>query len=956
MEFYYDYWLVALSFLLAVLAAYTALSLAARLPHLGTERIGLWLGGGAFTMGIGIWAMHFVGMLAFHLPIPLAYDLPITLLSMGFAIVASAFALYLIRHGIARLRVLLGSAALMGSGIAAMHYTGMAALRMSPAIHYDPPVVVLSLLIAYGASLYALKLAFHQRDDDTPLLFSAKQLYSALVMGSAIAGMHYVAMEATAFAPGSVCLASPKGIDNHLMALIISSITLLLMFVTMLVVNFDQKLARQNAQLVKELREHNLRLDLEARQLAESMVENVRESNKRDRLLATVVEQSSEAIITTDLNGRITSWNPAAETMFGYPAREAIGMPVARLGSDNVAEGPADSCEDEISGKFLHRTTRDGSTIFVTISTTPLLDTFGEESGEIQVIHDVTREKSDHDQLLLWSLVYKHSGEAIIITDNNNRILSVNRSFNQITGYSDSEVIGQNPRLLASGLHGPEFYRDMWQELTKNGFWKGEIWNRRKDGTTYPEWITITTLRDAQGKICNFIAIFSDASTYKEKEARIQFLAHHDALTGLPNRVLLQDRLEQAISKAVREKQRIAVLFIDLDRFKVINDTLGHHVGDLLLKEIARRLGFTVRASDTICRQGGDEFIIILPEIASVSAVAHIAGKLLENISREFQIDAERLQITPSIGISLYPDDATDIDTLIRNADAAMYHAKAQGRANYQFFTESLNAQLTERLELERNLATAIERNQLELHFQPQFLLPEGRIIGAEALLRWRHPDKGYISPELFIPVAEESGLIDQIGLWVLKRLLERVNEWHDDPLFAELVFAANVSARQLASRGFIEAVESLLAQISHPPERIELELTETAVMSDIQRSITHLGELKRLGVNLAIDDFGTGYSSLNYLKRLPIDRLKIDRSFITGIPTDPHDITITRAIITMAQTLGLQVIAEGVETADQASFLVAHGCNEMQGFHLAHPLNEEDFADFVRSCSLQTV
>lgn len=939
MSFFYEPWLVALSCVLAVLASYTALSLAARVPHVEQAKAWWWLGGGAIGMGIGIWAMHFVGMLAFHLPIPVAYDIPMTIASVMMAITASGFALYLIRHGIQRWRSLFSSALLMGSGIAAMHYTGMAALRMSPAIQYDPATVALSLLIAFGASLFALKLAFHHQEAE-PTLFSAKQALSALLMGAAIAGMHYVGMGAAHFAPDSVCLAAPKGLDDDVMAVIVASLTLLLLLATMLLLNYDVHRARQNAVLVQELKGLNRQLRSEAVKMAEALTENLRENAQRDRLLAAIVEQSGEAIITIDTQQRITSWNNAAERMLGYLFSEVEGNTL-----DVLELQPVTTMQEG----YYRCQTRSGNTLFMLKGTSPLLDENGQCIGEIVMLHDVTQERQDREQLLLWSLVYRHSGEAIVISDAHNRILSVNDSFTRITGYSAAEAVGANPNLLASGRHSPEFYHKMWQNLQRDGQWKGEIWNRRKDGTIYPEWLTITTLRDDHNEPCYYIAIFSDATSYKEKEARIHFLAHHDALTGLPNRTLLQDRLEQAVGKARRDCTKIAILFIDLDRFKVINDTLGHQVGDLLLKEVARRLNASVRDSDTVCRQGGDEFIIVLPEFEELSDVAHVAQKILENISRDFLLEGERLKVTPSIGISIYPDDGERIDVLIKNADTAMYHAKESGRANFQFFTERLNTVLTQRLELERDLASALDKGELQLYYQPQFDLHSGKMLGAEGLLRWQHPQRGYVPPDQFIPIAEEAGLINRIGLWVLDELLHQAEEWKGDRRFNGLIFSANVSARQLDDPGFVEAVEQLFQRHNYPPECIELEVTETAVMEDIHRSITTLSELKALGLHIAVDDFGTGYSSLNYLKRLPIDRLKIDRSFISDIPHDKSDETITRAIINLAHTLNLGVIAEGVETEEQARFLLQEQCHEVQGYLYSRPLSAAQFMEFVR-------
>ncbi len=947
MQSYYDIWLVSLSVVLAIFASFTALSLAAKIPHIKGPKARYWLLGGALSMGLGIWSMHFIGMLAFHLPIPLAYDLSITVASVLIAILVSGLALYLIRHGIRGAGQLLASAVLMGLGITSMHYTGMEALRMSPAIDYDLTLVALSFAIAVFASLFAINLTF-QRDDEQPLLFSGKNFASAVLMGVAIAGMHYVGMEAAYFRQGSVCLAAPSGIDTSVLAALVASVTLLLLISTLVMLTYDMRMAEQNALMVEELHRRNLALQQEAEALAHNMTENIREHAHRDRLLATIVEQSSEAIITTDLDGRISSWNRAAENVFGYRDDEVLGQPITLL-DDPAAEHDHPVCspyggDEEHYVSLRHR---DGERIFLHINRSPLRSEEGESQGEIVVMYDVTQQKQDRDQLLLWSLVYEHSGEAIVITDGNNRILSVNHAFTRITGYPPEEVIGQNPSLLSSGRHDRTFYQRMWGELEAKGFYKGEVWNRRKNGDVYPEWITITALRDDNGHTCNYIAIFSDASDYKEKEARIQHMAHHDALTGLPNRSLLQDRLEQAMAHAKRRDEMVALLFIDLDRFKLINDTLGHHIGDALLVQVAERLTSTVRSDDTVCRQGGDEFIIVLQEMADCDSAGVIAEKLLEVLSAEYLIEGESLKVTPSIGISLFPDDGIDIDTLIKNADTAMYHAKDQGRANIQFFTASLNEKLTERMELEKALSEALANDGLELHYQPQVNLNDGRVSGVEALLRWNHPQKGAISPARFIPIAEESGLIEEVGQWVLEEVLKQQRQWRDGPL-SDLRISLNVSARQLQQAHFVEAARELVEHYAPNMALLELEVTETAVMQNVVRSVERLAALKGLGFDIAVDDFGTGYSSLNYLKRLPIDRLKIDRSFIGDIPDDPNDIVITEAIIRLAQTLGLELVAEGVETEEQAEFLRESGCELAQGFLYARALPPAELETFV--------
>ncbi len=938
----YDLWVVALSVTVAVFASFIALGLAARIPRVEARLAGRWLVGGAFAMGGGIWAMHFLGMLAFHLPIPLAYDIPLTILSIVLAIAASGLALYLIRLGLRSRGQLHGSALLLASGICAMHYTGMAALRMSPPIDYRPGLVLASFAIAYAASWFALRFAF--RANAAAPLFTLGHLVGALFLGGAIAGMHYTGMAAARFSPGSVCLASPMGLGNPQVALVVTAITLLILLATLLLLAYDLRLTEQRARLLAELERRNRELESQARELAQGMTAQIREGARRDHMLAAVVAQSGDAILTLDMDRHITSWNKAAESLFGYRSEEAAGQVFAALLKPGGPEGSPGSGMPQVgAGRLMRLHHRNGRALIASFTTSPLQDESGGQAGEILILRDVTEERHVHDQLQLMGLVIENMGEAILITDGDKRIVSVNKAFSSITGYTAEEVLGRNPSLLASGKHDKAFYQSLWRDLQRQGTWKGEIWNRRKDGSLYPEWLSITILRDAQGRACNYIGIFTDITAFKEKEARIEYLAQHDHLTRLPNRLLLRDRLQQAIAQAGREGSKLAVLFIDLDRFKYVNDSLGHAVGDRLLQEVATRLTALVRAEDTVSRQGGDEFVILLNGIRNIAHIAHLAERFLENLSLDYAIDRHRLHITPSIGISLYPDDGDSIEALIRNADTAMYHAKETGRATYQFYTETLNAALAERMALEGAIQSALARGEFHLHLQPQYRIRDGRLLGAEALLRWQHPEKGAIPPDRFIPLAEEANLIEPIGLWVLEEVIGLLHGWRDGPL-AGAHLSVNVSPNQLANPDFAAQVQALLQRHPIDPARLQLEVTETSLMQDVERSRVQLQELKRLGLRIAVDDFGTGHSSLNYLKRLPIDELKIDRSFIRDIPEDPHDVILSRAIINLAHTLQYQVVAEGVETPAQLAFLLEAGCDLAQGYHLARPMPVPDF------------
>ncbi|MDP3744303.1 MAG: EAL domain-containing protein [Methylotenera sp.] len=544
--------------------------------------------------------------------------------------------------------------------------------------------------------------------------------------------------------------------------------------------------------------------------------------------------------------------------------------------------------------------------------------------------------------------VFEHSKEGIFVTDANKKITSINKSFTEITGFMPEDVIGQNPRILASGRHDAGFFKQVWKVLTKTGSWQGELWNRRKSGEIYPESLTIISVKGDDGAVINYTGIFGDISERKLAEERIQQLAHYDVLTGLPNRVLFSDRLEQSLINAQRNQSNVALLFLDLDRFKQINDTLGHDFGDELLKMVAQRLMSCVREQDTLSRQGGDEFIAILPD-ADMAGAELVAAKMLEAIIQPYLINQHELRISSSIGIAVYPDQAQDAESLIKYADMAMYQAKDNGRNKYLRFDPSMNASSHERLQLENSLRTAVDRQELRLYYQPQINLINGRIVGCEALVRWQHPEFGMISPARFIPLAEETGLIMPISDWVLEEALRQARVWRDAGL-PEITVAVNLSALQFRQRILNEQVSALLKKYALPPHILDLELTESILMQGIDSALSMLHELTIMGVGLSIDDFGTGYSSLSYLKRFPIQKLKIDQSFVRDITSDSNDAIMVKTIILMAHSLKLHVIAEGVETEAQADFLRASGCEQAQGYLFGRPVPADEFTKLLQS------
>ena len=550
---------------------------------------------------------------------------------------------------------------------------------------------------------------------------------------------------------------------------------------------------------------------------------------------------------------------------------------------------------------------------------------------------DLTERKQAQDSLYLYANAFEHSGEAMLITDVNNRIQVANPAFYQLTGYGLEDVIGQDPRFLSAGRTPPETYQEMWAALNQSGFWQGEIWDRDKSGTIHPKWAAISVIRDQDGQLTHHIASYTDISERKAAEERIYRLAHHDPLTGLLNRFSLESRLEQALMTARRENKKVAVMFIDLDRFKVINDTLGHHIGDDLLVEVAHRLKECVRESDIVARQGGDEFVVVVTGMDDPSTAATVASKISRNLAAPYAIGTHDLYSTPSIGISLYPSDGTDVDELMKNADTAMYHAKDLGRNNYQFFSAAMTEEAQDRMDMERDLSTALVDGQFELYYQPQIRTATGKVIGVEALVRWNHPTRGLVPPMKFIPISEESGLIEPLGSWVLDEACRQLAEWQGQGITGIRV-AVNLSPYQLRSATLVGQVESVLQTHGLIGSDLELEVTETAAMDDPQLAVEQLKALRTLGVSLAIDDFGTGYSSLAYLKVLPIQVLKLDRSFVADIGTGSDDDAISAATMAMARNLKLQVVAEGVETSLQSEFLASHGCDILQGYMFGKP------------------
>ncbi len=659
-----------------------------------------------------------------------------------------------------------------------------------------------------------------------------------------------------------------------------------------------------------------------------------------------ILEHANEAIITFNEKLEIESFNPVSLALFGYSEPELLGMSLEKLvpGFKKIKQEQSNNVIAQ-STPLVFGCRKNG--LFFPVEITIGEPFYNENKTWMAIIHDISERKKTEQGLRLMSRIFEDSHDAIIVTDMHSNIIDVNLSFTAITGFSKEEVIGKNPRIMKSNLHPSSFYSAMWDALKESGRWSGEIWDKRKDGEVYPKWLSMSAVKNDFGEVSHFVGIFSDITSRKKAENRLTQLAHYDSLTGLPNRTLFMEKLNWSIDLANREQRQVVLFFLDLDRFKIVNDTMGHQVGDQLLVNVANRLRHCVRKVDIVSRLAGDEFTIVITNIDHIEDIAIVAQKVLDAFNTPISLSGHDFFVTTSIGITTYPDDGLDIDKLLKNADTAMYHAKSMGKNNYQFYSEAMNQKVHDEMELENNLRKALENEEFFLHYQPQIEVSSNKIVGAEVLVRWKHPKLGFISPAKFIPYAERSDLILPIGYWVLETACEQYVKWQQQGI-PPFILSVNYSGVQLKKPGQVELVASILAKTGMNPENLKLELTESVVMEDAENIINTLHKFKKMGISFSIDDFGTGYSSLSYLKRFPIDTLKIDKSFVDDIATDADDEAISSTIIAMAHNLRLSVVAEGVETKEQLNILQAKGCDQVQGYYFCHPLHHDEFKDFM--------
>lgn len=654
----------------------------------------------------------------------------------------------------------------------------------------------------------------------------------------------------------------------------------------------------------------------------------------------------SQPLFELDLAGYLTAWSTGAEQMFGYTEAEILGQNILILYADDDEEIAELFLDDGTSLMEVRRRKKSGEVFRAALSLTVIKDADDDPIGLAVYLTEIYDRLSDQDKLRLHARIIEDSDQGIMITDANEQIVSINRAFTRITGYSPVEALGQNPDLLRSGLHDANFREEVRAAMHGFGPWHGEIVGRRKNGEVFPQSVTISVVRDENDVITHAFSLFTDISSRKEAEAHLQRLANYDTVTGLPNRSLLNQLVGQALTAAQRSNDHGALMVISLNRLSSINYTLGHEVGNELLCKIANQFRRTLRDEDVLARVDGDKFAVALLHIEKREHAGIVAHKLLSTLNAPFVVDSNELHIDASIGIAVYPEDSLETAVLTRYADVAMMRVQQSGEPGFLFYSAEMNQRAKEHLRIEGELRHALAVGELELHYQPKVSLRNGRIVGAEALIRWRHPERGMIAPGVFIPVAEETGLIQEIGSWVIDEACRQISQWRSENRVMPPI-AINLSARQF-DRNLPSRLQAVLERYDVSPEHLKLEITESLLVRGTENVVPIMNQLVAMGLALALDDFGTGYSSLAYLKKFPISTLKIDRSFVVGLPDDQNDCAIARAIVTMALNLRQEIVAEGVETMEQMVFLRELGCDQLQGYLFSKPIASGEFASMV--------
>ncbi len=717
----------------------------------------------------------------------------------------------------------------------------------------------------------------------------------------------------------------------------------------------EARLRQRADSLEHRLHERNQEL-LESNQALEREVAALQNTERalsdQKAFFKQLFDASPEGIVLLDREDRILKVNQALLDIFGYQVEEVAGRTINELIVPDMLEQEGSALSETVLDRRpvqaeTKRQRKDGVLVDVSILGAPVL--IGDDQIAVYGIYrDISGQRRMEEESRLAAAALENTAEGVMILDRDRRVVKVNKAFARITGYGKQEVIGRPMPFRSLQRERGEDDRDIWRALDQDGHWEGEVWNRRKGGETYPELLSLSTLKDGQGQVSHYVCVFNDISEHKEYQRQLEFLAHHDTLTGLPNRTLFQQECQQAIGRAKRSGKVVGILFLDMDHFKTINDSLGHPVGDRFLKDVASRLKEVIRESDLVSRFGGDEFAILVDNIDDPEDVATVANKVREVLSEPVRVDEYELAASCSIGISLFPADGEDASSLLRNADTAMYRAKEKGRNCIQFFSADMNARAYEELLMSKALRDALDQEQFVLHYQPSVCLDTFKIVGVEALVRWEHPEQGLVPPSTFIPLAERNGLIGELGRWVFREACRQAVAWRDQGL-PSLRMAVNVSARQFGQRHLITELSREIDSSGMLASDLHIEITESMMMENPDRARRTLEAVARMGVDIAVDDFGTGHSSLSYLKDFPIHYLKVDRSFVMGLPEDQDALAIVRAIVAMAKNLKLKVIAEGVETARQRDLLAEMGCDEAQGYFFSRPRRAADIAQLLK-------
>lgn len=949
MEYEYQYGLVLLSVILAIVSSFVALGTASRIRHHEKTNI-LWVIGGGISMGLGIWVMHFVGMLAYHLPISIAYDFFYTILSIILAIVASVIALYIITSSKQlTLNINLISALILASGISGMHYMGIFAMRLAPVIQFNFVLFSASLLIAYAASFYAIRLGFSA--SKRTAILSTQNITSAIILGIAISGMHYVAMGAMLIDPASMCQALDDGITEGNITLLVVVGIFLILIVNAIILGYDLKLAEYEGERAKIIAKKNQEtLDI-ARRVTETLAAQYKESEEFNKKLFDTV---ANVVMVVDKDGYIVRINRAATNVTGYQEPELTGKQFWEvLIPEDEREVFKTLFKNIVTGKYAEHYT---GTIITAYADRRQLDwyyteLYDEESNVEFIIAtgtDITDQKRYEEAMRLAAVSFETS-EAICITDASSKILRVNEAFTKITGYTEEESFGETPSILKSGRHDADFYANMWKQVNEKGYWYGEIWNKRKNGEIYPEWLRITAVFDDSDVLTNYVATFSDISEIKQAEEQIHFYSNFDASTRLPNSKLFTELVDKELELVRMDGHKGALLYIELVHLDKLTDNIGIGSVDSYISQLVKILHSQFGKDLIIGRISNTDVALLLDKINDqqvISQSVDVAEFILQTVKQGLLINGQMAYIHANIGIIDYSEENEDSEELLQHANTAANRSRRLEPDSYQFYSAYMQKVATDNYQTEVALREAIEQDNFELLLQPQVDIDD-QLIGAEALLRW-HRESGVVSPDKFIPIAEESNLIIDIGDWVLQKAMDYIKLIQSNkmpPSFKNI--AVNVSAIQIQQDNFIAKLKRLLIEKDVSPSYLKLELTESAVLERPHVVINKISALKEIGVTVALDDFGTGYSSLAYLQKMQIDQLKIDRSFVSDLSINKTSQALTETIIVMAKNLGMEVIAEGVETRRERSILASYGCTQYQGYYYSRPIDFDAFMDF---------